>query len=347
MRRTEQLVAREADQVDAALHRVEDERLVSQQGLQRLASGALEQARTEVEAGDDVARPADVRQIARAHLLDETRDAEVARVHLDEQARALVDRALVVRAPRAVRRAHLDQLRVRARHDVGHAERAADLDQLAARHDRLAPAGEGLEHEQHRAGAVVDADAGFRAGDAHEEIAQVVVALVALVRLAVDLEDAVAASRLGHRRRHLGMHGRAAETRVEHDAGRVDAAHDAALLLAAHALGDRREEISARQALLDHARGELLGADFGAPGLDHLRRKALHQLASGFFDERRRARIAHHFVDRGQEAESGLGVGRGASHGRPLSLLARCETRKSSVAVLPGRFTASRRRSGA
>ena len=42
--------------------------------------------------------------------------------------------------------------------DLGHAERAADLDQLAARDDHLAAARERREREQHRGGVVVDGE---------------------------------------------------------------------------------------------------------------------------------------------------------------------------------------------
>ena len=57
---------------------------------------------------------------------------------------------------RAVGGADLDQLRAGARHDLRHAEGAADLDQLAARHDRLAALRQRVEHEQHGGGVVVD-----------------------------------------------------------------------------------------------------------------------------------------------------------------------------------------------
>jgi hypothetical protein len=43
-----------------------------------------------------------------------------------------------------------------ARHDVGHAEGTADLDQLAARDDHLAPGRQRGQHQQDGGGVVVD-----------------------------------------------------------------------------------------------------------------------------------------------------------------------------------------------
>ena len=54
----------------------------------------------------------------------------------------LAERPRVVGQARAVGRADLDEARARRAHDVGDAERAADLHQLTARDDDLAPAGE-------------------------------------------------------------------------------------------------------------------------------------------------------------------------------------------------------------
>ena len=56
---------------------------------------------------------------------------------------------------RAIRRSDLDETRATLPHDVGDSEAAADLDELAARNDRVAPVGERVEHEHERGGAVV------------------------------------------------------------------------------------------------------------------------------------------------------------------------------------------------
>ena len=65
---------------------------------------------------------------------------------------------------RAVGRAHFDQSRARARHDLRHAKRAANLDELAARHDHLATVRQRIQHEQHRGGIVIDDRRVLRAG---------------------------------------------------------------------------------------------------------------------------------------------------------------------------------------
>src|SRR5215472_17954940 len=59
----------------------------------------------------------------------------VARVHLHEEGGTWRDRLGVVAWMGAIGGTYFDHLRARALHDVGHTERAADLDQLAARDD--------------------------------------------------------------------------------------------------------------------------------------------------------------------------------------------------------------------
>ena len=71
---------------------------------------------------------------------------------------------VVVGGARAVGRADLAQPRAGALHDLGDAEAVADLDELAARDDDLAPAGERREREHERGRAVVDADRRLGAG---------------------------------------------------------------------------------------------------------------------------------------------------------------------------------------
>ena len=123
---------------------------------------------------------------------------------------------------RAVGGADLDQLRAGARHDVGHAERAADLDQLAARDDRLAPARERVEHEQHRGGVVVDDGRVLGAGQFAQQAAHMIVALAAPAAAEIEFER----HRVAHGRdrgfdRLLGEQ-RAAEIGVQHRAGEVE-----------------------------------------------------------------------------------------------------------------------------
>ena len=79
------------------------------------------------------------------------------------------DRALVVGDPRAVRRPDLDEPGSRAREHVGNPEAVADLDQLPARDDDLAPLGERGKREQHRRGIVVDHEGCLGAGEPAEQ----------------------------------------------------------------------------------------------------------------------------------------------------------------------------------
>ena len=71
-------------------------------------------------------------------------------MHLEQQ-RDVVGDARVVVASRAIRGADLDEPGARLAHHLGHAEAAADLDELAPRHRDALTASESREREQHRA----------------------------------------------------------------------------------------------------------------------------------------------------------------------------------------------------
>ena len=88
----------------------------------------------------------------------------------------------------AIGGADLFKPRAGARHDVRHAERAADLDQLAARHDGFAALGQRVEHEQDGGGVVVDDRCVLRAGEFAEQAAQMIVALAALAGLEIEFQ---------------------------------------------------------------------------------------------------------------------------------------------------------------
>ena len=75
--------------------------------------------------------------------------------------------------------ADLDQPRRARGHDVGDAERAADLDQLAARDDDFAAAAENRQRQQHRRGVVVDHQRVLGAGERRDDAGDVVVARTA------------------------------------------------------------------------------------------------------------------------------------------------------------------------
>ena len=127
------------------------------------------------------------------------------------QRRAVADRGGVVGDARAVRRADLAQRGARLRQDVGHAEAAADLDQLAARDDDFAAGGERRQHEQRRRGVVVDDERGLGAGERDEQALGVHVPVPARARGEVVLEVRIAGAR--RRRRARARPARAARGR--------------------------------------------------------------------------------------------------------------------------------------
>jgi hypothetical protein len=124
----------------------------------------------------------------------------------------------------AVRRAHLPQPGTALRHHVGDAERATDLDQLAARHEHVAVGGERVEREQHGGGVVVHHQPGLGARERAQILRDERVPVAPLAGEEVDLQVGRVPCRGDDRRdRLLGERG-PAEVRVQHDTGRV---HDA------------------------------------------------------------------------------------------------------------------------
>ena len=163
-------------------------------------------------------RHAERRQLLDRGVLHESLDPVVARVHLQHQrhiAAGATDRPLVVRQARAVGGADVDQTRPRLLHHLGHPERAADLDRLAARHGDLAPGRQRRDGEQHRRRVVVDDDRVLGAAEAGEQLADRALARAALAGGEVELDGL----RVGCLRvRDRG----AAEVRVEQHARGVD-----------------------------------------------------------------------------------------------------------------------------
>ena len=211
LRPAEQLVAREADERGARGHGAAHRRLLAQD----LELGQVPRA--------DVVdhRHAERAQLLDRDLLDEAELAEVRRVRAQQRAGALADRALVVGAPRAVGRADLDERRAGLRDHLGHAEAAADLDELPARDDDLAPRpGQRRGREQHRAGAVVDRQRRLGARQLAQQSLDVAVARPAHAVLPLEVRVALGrpcdrfAGGLGERR--------APEVRVHDHAGRVE-----------------------------------------------------------------------------------------------------------------------------
>ena len=107
-------------------------------------------------------------------------------------------------------------------HDVGHAEGAADLDELAPGDDDLLAAGERVEDENGRGGVVIGYGRGLGAGELAEEPLDVAVAGNALARFEVEGERRVAEGDGGQGVAGRGGEDGAAEAGVHDDAGGVD-----------------------------------------------------------------------------------------------------------------------------
>ena len=195
LRAAEQLVAAEQDEVRARGNAGSDVRLVPQRLDARRKS-----------------------EIAAAEILDDRHIQPAPEGHELAEGRALGEPSIrkfdgctrrmsgcpfrsggrVVGQPGAVRGADLAEARPRLRHDVGHAEAAADLDELAARDHHFASGSQRRQREQRRGGVVVHDDRGVGAGEAAEEPFGVRVAMAARAALEVVFEVGVAACDTGH-----------------------------------------------------------------------------------------------------------------------------------------------------
>ena len=123
---------------------------------------------------------------------------------------------------RAVGGADLDELGTGAGHDVRHPEGAADLDQLAARNDRLAAERKCVEDQKNRRRVVVDDGRILGSGQFADERAQMIVTLAALALLDIEFEgNCLAHGDADSLDRLLGKK-RPAEIGVQHRSGQVE-----------------------------------------------------------------------------------------------------------------------------
>ena len=169
----------------------------------------------------------------------------------------LADGVLVVGQMGAVGRPDLAQARAAGGDDVGHAESAPYLDQLATRNDHLAAAGETVEQQQHRGGVVVDHRRGFGPADLADHPLDVGEPRPPLTGFQVELEVAVVLPHLHHRGERRGGQGGPPQAGVQDDAGRVDGAVQARLPAGAHSPGELGPP---------HARQQLVAGGDLAPG---------------------------------------------------------------------------------
>ena len=140
LRSAQQFVAAERHHVDAAGDHLVDRRFVVQ------AVGLQIDQRTAAQVLHDrqVVLAAQRHQFLPRHLGGKADDAVIAGVHPQQQRSVGRDGRGVVAPVRLVGAADLTQDSAAAAHDVGNAERAADFDELAARHDHLPALGQRL-----------------------------------------------------------------------------------------------------------------------------------------------------------------------------------------------------------
>ena len=165
-------------------------------------------------------------QIIETWTLCEPLDAEVRRVHAEDEGRTVADRRRVVGRPSLVRRADLPYQRTRLPHDVRDPEAAADLHQLAARYDRLSPLCQCGQHEQHRRSVVVHHHSCRRSRDPRQQPLGVHASRTASASRQVIFEVHIAGRQLCHPARRGLREGGAAQVGVHDHPGRVDDRHE-------------------------------------------------------------------------------------------------------------------------
>ncbi len=157
----------------------------------------------------------------RLHRSDEAGEAEVARMHLQQESGRRADGALVVREPRPVGRADFDDPGAGGSEDLRDAERTADLHQLAPRDDDLAAGGERSERQEQCRRTVVRHPRGLGAGELREQALEPAGAIPPAPGREIELEVTGGGRQPGELRRDVGGQGRAAQVGVQEDSGGV------------------------------------------------------------------------------------------------------------------------------
>ena len=288
----EQLVAAEGDDVGARGQGLRRRRLVRQVQAGEVGEGAA----AEVDDEGHAALAAQACEVGLGDRGGEAAHLEVAGMHLHHQPGGGADRRGEVLEVGAVGGADLAQAGAGAGHDLGDAEGAADLDQLAARYRHLPAQGEAVEHQQHRGGVVVDDRRRLGAGELAQRVLDVVVAIAAAHAVEVELEVGRAPRRLGDGRDGLLGQRRAAEIGVQHGAGEVEHRPQAR----PPARGERRPG-PLDQGALAEGRRLVPGQSLARRG--HRRPQRLGGRGAPVpGDERRAAPVAQQAVDRRQGA---------------------------------------------
>ena len=256
-----------------------------------------ERATAEIRREWQAAVPGESCEIVLAHCRGEAFHRVVAGVDLHQQRGARTDGGLVVAQVGAVRGPHLHELRARPLHDVRHAERPADLDQLASRDRDLLALRQGVEDQQHRRRVVVDDDRRLRGGEPAQPRLHVPVPITAPSRLEVELEIAGAAGHRRHRRHGLLRQRCAPQVGVQHRSREVDQ-------------GDQRRRDDAADADRD-GRIELLPADGAAGGdgraglVERSARRFEHERAAVLVNEGRDTVLGEQPIHGGKLGERG------------------------------------------
>ncbi len=198
----------------------------------------------------------------------------------------------------AVGGAHFVQLHPGAGHDVGDAEGAADLDQLATGDDAFLAHAQAVERQQHGGGVVVDHGDGLGAGQLADQPFDQVVAVAALAGRQVEFQIQRIARGEGDGLDGFIRQQRTTEVGVQHRAGEVEHATHAAAVLAGQAFAGA----TGQHVLGQFGRAELAEQGWFAKFVEQFTQGSEQSLAAIAIQQRHGGWAAQQAVD-GRQAE--------------------------------------------
>ena len=151
-------------------------------------------------------------------------------------------------------------------HDLGDAERAADLDQLAAGNDDLLTLGESIQSQENRCGIIIHNGSGFRSRQLDQELLNGFFTPAAFAGRQVVFQVDGMAGHCGHRVDGCLRQQRAAQIGMENRAGGVDHANVAGSALG----GDPILDLHQDRFFAQFVRGALSLSQGGAPCVDDI-----------------------------------------------------------------------------
>ena len=255
-------------------------------------------------------------KLRRGNLLVEALDTIVGRMDFQDHRRAGRNGTSIIIQMRAVGRAHFDKLGTRSRHDVGDAEAAAHLDQLAAAHDDLFAARMRGKYQQHRRGIIVDNQGVLRPRERAQQARGMFLAATTCTGRDVILERAVSAGDIGHRLHRCGSERSAAQIGVNHNARRVDGGTQGRQRQAVTPPLDSQGELALIPSGGAGANRRALGIELGVNRLAHNR---VARIARSLHDRPLRQQL----VDSGNGAQAVAHLGRhgfAVAHGKPFDM---------------------------